>query len=243
MKIRKNGIVQSNNLPIIHGVSTTKLGNMSFDRDDNGSAEKNLRNFLALLNLDLNDTSLVILPVNNTSNVALLNQPKKKGRLLIKGSSSLIKSINRFDSNLGFDACISNAKETVLAILPADCASVMLYDKKTSYYGLIHAGKAGIEAFIVLKTLISMQNWVESKPENILCYIGPNICKKCYTPQNKTFNLAKGIQHQLAIARVPGQNIVTSQFCTQHDKELFFSNWRAKSSRREGRQIAIIGKK
>jgi multi-copper polyphenol oxidoreductase laccase len=243
MKILKNGIVQSNSLSIIHGVSTKRLGNMSYDRDSNKTAEANLKNFLTLLDLDLNRTSLIILPVNNTSNVVLLDQPKKKGRLPIKCSSSLIKSINRFDSNLGFDACISNANETVLAILPADCATVMLYDKKTGYYGLIHAGKAGIEAFIVLKTLISMQNWVKSKPEDILCYIGPNICKKCYTPQNKTFNLAKGIQQQLAIARVPGQNIVTSQFCTHHDEELFFSNWRAKASKREGRQIAIIGQK
>ncbi len=245
MTLQESGIIQSSLLleaGIIHGISTKKQGNMSFDRDER-HAPQNLQNFFNQLNLNLKQLSLIILPVQNSTNVALLNQPKKTGRLIIDEKSTLLKKYHKFDAKSGFDACISKAQNTFLAILPADCAAVMMYDLKSKYYALIHAGRASIEAGIILKTIFCLKLWLNIEPKNLLCYIGPNICARCYQINGKNFNISKEIIFRLKHSGVREENIETSKSCTAENKDLFFSNYRAKASKTEGRQIAIIGKK
>jgi len=241
-----NGIIQGNLLQkagLSHGVSTKILGNMSFDRDQKNEAKEHTHNFLENLGLDISEISLVKLPTRNTTNVALISKPRQPGILVLKETDSSIAKLHKFDHYLGIDACISNAKNTFLAILPADCAAVMLFDPKTGFYALIHAGKAGVEAGIILKTLLCLQEWTKSIPQNLLCYIGPNICQGCYKIGANHFDLAKEIRYQLLKGGVREKCIEISQFCTHHHYKLFFSHYRSGGSQTEGRQIAIIGKR
>ena len=246
MDFNADGIIQSALLldaGVTHGVSTKEFGNMSFDRGEAKQVKENMTKFLKVLSLDLSKISLVKLPVNNTSNIAVIKQTEDKGILKLKQDSELLKAKHEFCFKPGFDAAICRAPHTFLGILPADCAAVMIFDPKSETSAIIHAGKEGVEAGIIFKSLIMFQKWVKVNPEKLLCYIGPNICPKCYKPDNKSFDLAKEIKYQLKLVCVQEKHIAISKFCTCHDHEHFYSHYRAKDKETEGRQIAIIGRK
>jgi copper oxidase (laccase) domain-containing protein len=246
MKDLTRGIITSQLLrsTVIQAISTKKLGNMSYDREKiKGQAEKSLTNLLQLLNLDLALVSLAVLPTNNTCNVAIINQPSKKGRLILHSHSPEIKELYNFDGKNGFDACITKEKDTLLAILPADCAPVMLYDPITGYIALIHAGKKGVGNWIVCKTIHCLKNYCGVNTKNLYCYIGPTICRQCYKPDGLSFDLISAIIHQILLTGAQAKKIEISPFCTAHHSHLFFSNFRSKGSQKEGRQIAVLGKK
>jgi len=238
-------IIQSELLksqPIIHGISTKNYGNMSYDRDQKGEAEENLQRFLLRLHLKLEDISLLKLPVNNTSNVALV-QSLKRGRIILHEKNPEVKNIFKMGLKHGFDACIGNTPNTFLGILPADCAPVMIFDPTTENYALIHAGAVGAQGWIVAKTIFCLKSWCNTKPKDLMCYIGPNICPKCYKIDGQSYDIAGAIRSQLIFATVRKENIEIDTHCTAEDEHLFFSNYRAKGSKAEGRQIAIIGRK
>jgi copper oxidase (laccase) domain-containing protein len=231
--------------PIIHGVSTKKYGNMYYDRDQKGEAEENLQGFLARLHLKLEEISLFKLPVNNTSNVALVQLAKKKGRIVLHEKSPEVKEIFKIGGKHGFDACISKSPNTFLGILPADCAPVMLFDPHTEYYALIHAGAVGVQDLIVAKTIFCLKKWCRVIPQNLLCYVGPNICSKHYKIEGQSYDIASAIKGQLLLTQVKESQIEIDSHCTYEDEHLFFSHFRApqKDKDKEGRQIAIIGRK
>jgi len=230
---------------IIHGVSTKKYGNMSYDRDQKGEAEENLQRFLARFDLNLAEISLLKLPTNNTSNIALVQPGEKKGRIVLHEKSPEVKEVFKIGAKHGFDACISKAEKTFLAILPADCAPVMLFDPITGYYALVHAGAVGTKDLIVAKTVFCLKKWGRVDTRDLRCFIGPNICAKHYKIDGQSYNIASAIKGQLLMAQVQERNIEIDKHCTYEDEHLFFSHFRAlpKDKDKEGRQIAIIGRK
>jgi len=246
MDFLEDGVIQCLSLldeGVIHGVSTKKFGNMSSDRSTKKEAAANTQRFLEVLGLSLEQISLIKLPVSNSSNVAQIKQPKEKGILKLAEHGKLIKDHHDFSHKPGIDAAICAAENTCLAILPADCAAVMIFDQRTKSYGIIHAGKEGVEAGIIFKGITVFRNWTHFNPEKLLCYIGPNICPKCYKINGKNFNLAAEIKYQLKQVFVQEKYITASKFCTCHDHEHFYSHYRAKDKETEGRQMAIIGRK
>jgi YfiH family protein len=78
------------------------------------------------------------------------------------------------------DALITNAKQTPLVILTADCAAVFLYDTKHNAIGIAHAGWRGTVAGIAAETVEQMGYAFGSQPEDILAGIGPSIGPCCY---------------------------------------------------------------
>ncbi|OGY40915.1 MAG: hypothetical protein A2Y82_03550 [Candidatus Buchananbacteria bacterium RBG_13_36_9] len=246
MDFLADGVIQC--LPLLdqgvtHGVSTRKFGNMSSDRSSKNEAQANTQKFFEVLGLSLEQISLIKLPVTNSSNVAQIKQPHEKGILKLAEHGKLIKDHHDFSCKPGIDAAICTAENTCLAILPADCAAIMIFDPKTKSYGIIHAGREGVEAGIIFKGLTVFRNWAHIDPKKLRCYIGPNICPKCYKIGNKNYDLAAEIKYQLKQVFVQEKYIATSKFCTCHDHEYFYSHYRAKDKETEGRQIAIIGRK
>jgi len=265
MTLKPAGIVQSNLLlgqAIIHGVSIKAGGNMSFDRDANGTAKANLKNFLAKLGLDLDEICLAIPQVNGSSNIALVKKQGNNGRIILTPDSPEIASLSLMPGNKGIDACLSASSKLFMAILHADCAPVMIFDLYNHYAGIIHVGVLGALNGITSSALNYLQKWCSIDPKFLLCYIGPCICPDCYdvttsvhwpeikkhltAKQSSNFDLKQTIMDQLITAGVREKNIDVSQFCTCHDEHLFFSNHRAKTlaeKQNEGRNMAIIGLK
>lgn len=80
------------------------------------------------------------------------------------------------DSNREADASISRSSKYPLVILTADCLPITLCAVQGNEIAIIHAGWRGLVNGIVENTLAKMH----SKTSDLLAWIGPAICQKCY---------------------------------------------------------------
>ncbi len=78
------------------------------------------------------------------------------------------------------DALISNLKGECIGILTADCVPVILYDPINNAAAAIHAGWKGLEKQILTKAIDKLTKEFQSKPKELLAYIGPSISQKNY---------------------------------------------------------------
>ena len=78
------------------------------------------------------------------------------------------------------DALISNNPKMVLYVRVADCLPILISDKKSQSFGIIHAGWRGLQKQIISNTICKMVKEFSSDPENLEVTIGPHICQKHY---------------------------------------------------------------
>ncbi|MBD5544275.1 MAG: peptidoglycan editing factor PgeF [Lachnospiraceae bacterium] len=78
------------------------------------------------------------------------------------------------------DGLITKEKGIVLSTFYADCVPLYFVDPVREVIGLSHSGWKGTVGKIGQKTVQRMQEEFGSKPEELLCAIGPSICKDCY---------------------------------------------------------------
>lgn len=275
--MREGVIVESlrlSKMGIVNATSTKKLGNMSVARDSDETAQVNFNNLLKLLKINPSTQTILFPELTHSANVALVaNDLTRKGKILINQQSPEVKQLAIFEginppkdfianSASGIDACISNSLDMFIAILPADCAPVMLYDPVTKYYAMVHSGVLGTFSGIVINTINSMISWCGTNPSDVICYLGPCVTSKFYRLKKsglwnsvlkdkitqqvaEHFELKDYIKSQLLNTGVLNENISVSQFCTGTNNELFYSNYSVKTiaeKQKQGRHISIIGK-
>src|SRR4030067_533710 len=78
------------------------------------------------------------------------------------------------------DAMITDKPNLGLAISSADCPAIFLYDTREHVIAAVHSGWRGTEMKILLKALAKLVQDFNSKPNNIVAYIGPSISQKHY---------------------------------------------------------------
>lgn len=78
------------------------------------------------------------------------------------------------------DALVTNAPDTPLVILTADCAAVVLFDPARNAIGIAHAGWRGAAARIAAATVARMREAFGCDPGGLLAAIGPCIGPCCY---------------------------------------------------------------
>ena len=78
---------------------------------------------------------------------------------------------------------ITKKPKIILGILTADCAPVIIWDKKLKIISAIHAGWKGAYKGII-KNVVSHLYKMGSKPENLIAVIGPCISQKNYEVKN-----------------------------------------------------------
>lgn len=86
------------------------------------------------------------------------------------------------------DALITDARQTPLVILTADCAAVFLYDAHNHVIGIAHAGWRGTVAGIAADTVRRMHAAYGSFPHDIIACIGPSIGPCCYEVGDEVIN-------------------------------------------------------
>lgn len=77
------------------------------------------------------------------------------------------------------DALITKQKDRVLSLTFADCTPIYIFDKEENVIALVHSGWTGTTKKIIKKAIQKMKNEYNSKPENLICAIGPTI-RKCH---------------------------------------------------------------
>ncbi|MCQ2452145.1 MAG: peptidoglycan editing factor PgeF, partial [Oscillospiraceae bacterium] len=78
------------------------------------------------------------------------------------------------------DGLITNVPGATLLVYTADCVPLFFLDPVQKAIGLVHSGRKGTLMKIGRVTVEAMAREYGSRPEDILCGIGPSICGDCY---------------------------------------------------------------
>ncbi len=250
---------------LVYGFSTAKNGNMSYKKGD-PEADKNNRSFYAELGIDPGKYQIINPELRHGGNVAVV-----KSRLchfgyteVHKYSPEVIafeKGTQRYtpakDAYKGIDACLSNSPGCLITLRPADCAPVFVYDPRRFVFGIIHASTSTMFSGIIERALNMMRGFFGSGCKDILCFIGPGICREAYDlrstglykrilhakltdAQASSYDPKKKIVEELQTSGIPSENIEVSPICTASSNGDFFSNY-ASQGKDPRRMLAVIG--
>lgn len=81
------------------------------------------------------------------------------------------------DSEVVADALVTRGRGVTLMVRAADCVPLLLADVERGVVGAVHAGRPGMVAGVVPRTLETMR---EQGAAKILAWIGPHVCGACY---------------------------------------------------------------
>ena len=174
----------------------------------------------------------------------------------------LIKNFKFSEKKLIGDALITDQKKVIIGILTADCAPVLIFDKKLKIISAIHAGWKGAYKGIIQKVIKEFKKR-GSESKNLIAAVGPCISQKNYEIQNdfktkflkqskknkfffkkiknKTyFSLNKYVVSQLNKVGVKKIDIIDQD--TYNQKNSFFSARRSLHKKQDdyGRNISLI---
>lgn len=151
------------------GVSEGMLSsmNLSFSRGDARQAvEENFRRLAEAL--DVQYEKFVFTDQTHTTNVRRVTEEDAgKGLLCERGYSDV-------------DGLITNEKGLVLSTFFADCVPIYFVDPVHCAIGMSHSGWRGTAKRMGAVTIEAMRKEYGSRPEDLICAIGPSICRDCY---------------------------------------------------------------
>ncbi len=149
------------------------------------------------------------------------------------------------------DGLITDEPGIVLSAFFADCVPLFFVDPVRRAAGISHSGWRGTAARMGLATIKAMEEAYGSKPEDLVCAIGPSICQSCYEvdadvarrfmeefPDGGTalcapslsvrgkyqLNLWKANEIVLKEAGVLEKHLAVTNICTCCNKDLLFSH-------------------
>lgn len=244
-KLAESGMVKHCFTTRMGGVSTGEFSslNLSFTRGDSEEAvRENYRRVAQALDVKLSD--MVCSDQTHTTNV---------------------RHVTRADAGCGVvrertyhdvDGLITDEPGLVLATFYADCVPLYFVDMVHRAIGLSHSGWRGTVGRMGMHTLQAMADAFGTDPVDVLCAIGPSICRDCYeisldvaeefqtcfgenaqkmlfTGNNGKYQLDlwEANRQVLLDAGVPENRIIMPDICTCCNSELLFSH-RATNGRR-----------
>lgn len=146
----------------------------------------------------------------------------------------------------GVDAVITDVPGVCVAVSTADCIPVLIYDKEHHAAAAVHAGWRGTVQHIVRKAIEDMTVAYNTRPQELLCVIGPGISlenfevgeevyaefEKAGFPMDYISRRGSGRPHldlwaanriELESLGVPAENIHVDGTCTFDHNDEYFS--------------------
>lgn len=153
------------------------------------------------------------------------------------------------------DGLITAVPRLVLTVTVADCAPILLYDKRNRVVGALHAGWRGTAGGIVANGITMLRKAYNSQPADILVFVGPSAGKCCYevgddvaqyfpkkvlSVRNRKLylDIKEAIRNQLLNEGIPEANIEIHTDCTICKADVYHSF--RKDRQRSGRMVAFI---
>lgn len=141
--------------------------NLSFTRGDKKEAvEENFRRVAKALGTEYEN--FVFTDQTHTTNVKRV------------GKEDAGKGLTKERGYTDVDGLISNEPGIVLSTFYADCVPLYFVDPVHRAIGLSHSGWRGTVGRMGKVTLEAMKREFGTKPEEVICAIGPSICQSCY---------------------------------------------------------------
>ena len=149
--------------------------------------------------------------------------------------------------NDGFDALITDRRQTALVTFYADCVPVLFFDPVKKAIGMAHSGWRGTLEQIAVKTVTAMNKKFKCSNSDIIASVGPSIGKCCFevgedvylsfrrsmewsgrfcehTEEGKwRIDLKSVVKRALLDKGLREENISVSSLCTKCRNDLFFS--------------------
>ncbi len=172
------------------------------------------------------------------------------------------------NTNEKFDGMVSNLQDILAGVKTADCVPVLIGDPVTKAFAAIHAGWRGTVETIVPKAIEKMKIEYSTKPEDLICAIGPaagcenyevgqeviDAFESRFSTGGKLFtqtrdghaliDLQLANREQLLETGVKPEKLFFAPFCTMERIDLFFSyRVEKKNYGRTGRLMSVIGRK
>lgn len=88
--------------------------------------------------------------------------------------------VTRLKTYQDVDGLITNVPGLVLSTFFADCVPLYFVDPVHRAIGMSHSGWRGTVGRMGRATILAMGQEYGTKPEDLICAIGPSICKDCY---------------------------------------------------------------
>ena len=154
----------------VGGVSKKHLStlNLSFSRgDDTENVMENHRRFAEAVGYDYQ--RLVFSDQVHQTHIHIIDSEEDAGKGIVKKSDILET-----------DGLITNLTDIPIMTFYADCVPLYMYDRDKSVIGLAHSGWKGTVADIGGRMVEKMNEVYGSEPNDIICAIGPSICRGCY---------------------------------------------------------------
>ena len=141
--------------------------NLSFSRGDKKeSVEENFRRITSVLGKRIED--LVFTDQTHTTNVRKVT------------AADAGCGIRKERDYTDIDGLITDEPGLVLATFYADCVPLYFVDPVHRAIGLSHSGWRGTVGRMGAVTLAAMEREYGTKPQDVICAIGPSICRECY---------------------------------------------------------------
>jgi polyphenol oxidase len=141
--------------------------------------------------------------------------------------------------HLAGDALVTRVAGSALVIQTADCQSVLMADPEKRVVANIHAGWRGSIRNVVGRTVRTMADRFQCRPEDLVCGIGPSLGPCCaqfihyrreipeplwsYRRPGDLFDFWRVSVDQLVGAGVPRKRIAVSGMCNRCNPRVFFS--------------------
>lgn len=153
----------------IGGVSEGKFATMNFTftrGDDPEHVMENYRRMAEVLEVDVN--RMVLSYQTHTTNVRVVTEED--------AGKGIIKERDYQD----VDGLVTNVPGITLVTFYADCVPLYFFDPAHHAIGLSHSGWRGTVRRMGQVTLDTMSANYGTRPEDVLCCIGPSICQDCF---------------------------------------------------------------
>ena len=132
------------------------------------SKEINIKNLNIIFNTDNMSPAIGRKPIMQ------MDQTHSSTVNFIYGNKQIYKST---------DALITSNRDIALQVKVADCMPIFIFDKKSSFFGAIHAGWRGLASGII-ENSIELLKKKDFNLRNIKVFIGPSISKRNFEIQN-----------------------------------------------------------
>ena len=156
------------------------------------------------------------------------------------------KGYNRLRDYDNVDALVTNIKNLPIVVHSADCIPVSFIDINRKVAAVAHCGWRGTYGKISENTLRVMIDVFSTDPRDVVCTIGPGICRECYEVSFELYNnfinrfgmsdafVHDGCKYFIDLVQVNSltlqecgikqENIIKSDICTCCNTDLLYSH-------------------
>lgn len=217
--------------------------NVSYTRgDDPAAVDENFKRIAVSMHADAAD--FVLSDQTHTTNIRKVTDADRG------------KGILREKDYHDIDGLVTDEPGIVLAAFFADCVPIFFVDPLHLAVGISHSGWRGTIQRMGRETIRVMEDTYGSRPNDLICAVGPSICQSCYevsadvaerfmeefpdlgqelcyakSPGKYQLNLWKANEQVLLDAGIQPEHLAVTNICTCCNDRLLFSH-RASHGRR-----------